>query len=95
MESIAFISDFMATILSYHILKCAQTMHVDTTSPLSKTVSMMYILLVPHFLAIYTSVTILGNAHRPCKNASTLSKRVYIMSILFLLIVPDFLIIFA
>ena len=49
----------------------------------------------PHFLAIFTSVTILENVHRHVKNASTLSKRVHNMSILFLLIFPDFLIIFA
>ena len=49
----------------------------------------------PHFLALFTSVTILGNVHRQCKQCINTIKRVYIMSILFLLIFPDLVMIFA
>ena len=49
----------------------------------------------PHFLAIFTSVTILGNVHRPWDQCIKIIKKVYIMSILFFLIFPDLLIIFA
>ena len=101
--------------------------------------SLYLFLIFPDFLSIFTVITILGNAHRPCKlhlniinkytsclsifswplfyflliwlylqelpywemctdhinNASTLSKRVYNMSILCLLILFDLLMIFA
>ena len=49
----------------------------------------------PHFMAIFKSVVILGNAHRPYKQWINIIKGVYIMSILFLLSFPDFLVIFA
>ena len=49
----------------------------------------------PHFLAIFTSVTILGNVHRPCNQCIKIIKSIYIMSILFFLIFPDLFVIFA
>ena len=48
----------------------------------------------PHFMAIFKSVAILGNVHRPYKQCINIIKRVYITSIVFLLLFPD-LIIFA
>ena len=67
------------------------TDHADTTSSVNNGVYSFF----PHFLAIFTSVTILGNVHRPCNQCIKIIKRVYIMSILFFLIFPDLFITFA
>ena len=43
----------------------------------------LFFLMFPDFLTIFTLITIFGNAHRPCQQYPTLSMTVYIMSILF------------
>ena len=52
------------------------TDHVNSTPTLSTTVHIMSVLFFsffPSFLAIFTSITILGNAHRPCKQLSNIT----------------------
>ena len=77
------------------------TDHVNSTLTSSTRVTLLHhcqqwcLFFFPHFLAIFTSVTILGNLHRPCNQCIKIIKRVYIMSILFFLIFPDHFNIFA
>ena len=52
------------------------TDHVNSTPILSTTVYIMSVLFFsffPDFLAIFTSITILENAHRPCKQLSNIT----------------------
>ena len=52
------------------------TDHVNSTPILSTSVYIMSVLFLsffPDFLAIFTSITILGNAHRPCKQLSNIT----------------------
>ena len=52
------------------------TDHVASTPILSTTVYIMSVLFFSffrNFLAIFTSITILGNAHRPCKQLSNIT----------------------
>ena len=55
----------------------------------------MSILFFPHFLAIFTSVTILRNVHRPCNQCIKIIKRVYSYLFFFFLMFLDLHIIFA
>ena len=59
--------------LSYHISKCAQIML--TLLHHCQQLSLSCLSFFLHFLAIFTSVTILGNAHRLCKQCINIIKK--------------------
>ena len=72
-----------------------RTDHVDSTLTLSTTVytmSIVFFLICPDFLTIFTLITIFGNVH---KTMSTVSHIVNNSLFFFCLIFPDFLAIFV
>ena len=87
---IHFFPIFWLQCLSYHVHRLYRHYFIIINNSLYHVYSWF-----PHFLALFTSVTILGNMHRPCNQCITIIKRVDIMSILFFLIFPDLSIIFA
>ena len=59
---------------------------VNSTPILSTMVYIMFILFCsffPDFLAIFTSITILGNVHRPCKQLSNITTPSLFFSLFF------------
>ena len=89
-----FLSDFLATMSELPYLEMC-TDHVNTTSSLSTTVSIMSNLFFLIFWLYLHQLPYWEIHTENVNNASALSKRVYIMSILSLLIFSDFLIISA
>ena len=79
--------------INYHIRKCTQTM--PTVSHIVNNSLFFFFLIFPDFLAIFALITILGNAHRPCKHYPSIVNNsichVYSVSPIF----PNFLAIFA
>ena len=77
--SILFFSFFFWFLWLYlHYLPYLEmcTDHVNSTPILSTKVYIMSVLFFsffPDFLAIFTSITILGNAHRPCKRLGNIT----------------------
>ena len=73
------------------------TDHVNSTPTLLTTVymSILFLLSFPNFLVIFLVITILGNAHRPCKlYLNIINKYTWCLSS-FSWFFPDSLIIFA
>ena len=79
--------------LTYYIWKCAQTMQTPLHHCQQQSLSCLS--FFPHFLAIFTSVTILGNVHRLCKRCINIITKSLHHVYLFLLIFLDFLAIFT
>ena len=77
-----FLFFFLIFWLYLHFLPYLEmcTDHVNSTPILSTTVYIMSVLFFsffPDFMAIFTSITILGNAHRPCKQLSNITPSLY------------------
>ena len=80
--TLTFLSDFLATMSYLPYLEMC-TDHVDTTSSLSTTVSIMSILFSPIFWLYLHQLPYWEMCTDHVSNASTLSQRVYIRSIFF------------
>ena len=78
----SFLSDFLATMCSLPYL-AMHTDYVDTTSSLSITVYIMFILFSSDFWLCLHQLPYWAMCTDHVNNASTLSKRVHVMSILF------------
>ena len=64
---IPWFSDYI--YIDFYIWKCAQTIqHYPTLSITVYIISILVFLIFHDFLAIFALITILGNAHRPCKH---------------------------
>ncbi|KIJ96685.1 hypothetical protein K443DRAFT_106926 [Laccaria amethystina LaAM-08-1] len=64
------LSTIVNTIPCKHYSNIVSNNHVNSTPTLSTTVYIMSIIFFsfcPDFLAIFSLLTIFGNAHRPCK----------------------------
>ena len=79
--------------INYHIRKFTETM--PAVSHIVNNSLFFFFLIFPDFLAIFALITILGNAHRPCKHYPSIVNNsichVYSVSPIF----PNFLAIFA
>ena len=84
---------FWLQCVSYHIWKGAWTMQILLHHYQQEPSSCLF--FFPCFMAIFTSVAILENAYRLCRQYLNIIKKSYIMSILFLLSFLDFLSIFS